>query len=134
MGKWKVYLPAIIVFFLCNISFFTPGYDLPEVGDWFGELSVDKLIHTAFFALMSFLFMYGAARTRSDPAIRNKAFTLIAIIFCGWGIAVELIQRWFIPGRSFSVMDMIADAAGAILALIFATFILKRKIPFIKLS
>lgn len=134
MSTFKRYLPAIIVFILCNISFFTPGYDLPQVGDWFGDFSVDKLIHTGFFGLMSLLFMYAAAKNKTTLQARNKAYLGIALIFCGWGVAVEFIQLWFIPGRSFSVMDMLADALGAVLAYFFARIIFNRKIAPVNLS
>jgi len=38
----------------------------------------------------------------------------IALVFV---IAMEYYQKWYVPSRGFEVKDMIADAAGVLLAL-----------------
>ena len=118
-GNLKQYLPGILAFCFCNVLFFTPGNDLPKVGDWFGELSFDKVIHTCFFAVMTFLFIFPVIK--SDSQRKRSIILYITLAFCLWGVAVEFIQQNFIPGRSFSIVDMIADVAGAL----FAYFIVK---------
>ncbi len=123
-GKLKQYLPGITVFLFCNILFFTPGNDLPKVGDWFGEFSFDKVIHTCFFALMNFLFIFPVLK---GSFLQKRSIILyITLAFCLWGVAVEFIQQNFIPGRSFSVVDMIADAAGALIAYVFVLLFFRR--------
>jgi VanZ family protein len=34
-----------------------------------------------------------------------------------WGLATEFIQKYFVPGRSFDLLDFAADSTGAFLAL-----------------
>ncbi len=118
--KWLIAL-AIISFVACNSLFFTPGKELPKVGDWFGEFSVDKLIHTALFCGMCFLFLAIVTIYNDGEDIKKKQ-GVIALLFLLWAFATELIQLYLIDGRTGSVMDVLADAAG-----VFLAFLLVRK-------
>jgi VanZ family protein len=44
---------------------------------------------------------------------------LIPFIFFGYSIMVEFIQLLFIPGRSFDLMDILADALGCLIGFLF---------------
>jgi VanZ family protein len=58
--------------------------------------------------------------------VRAKAY---ALIFCMlYGIAMEYYQKYFVPSRGFEVADMLADTAGAILALPIFTWLLNKSI------
>jgi len=39
-----------------------------------------------------------------------------------YGIVMEFIQKYFIPNRSFDIGDIIADAAGSLLGLIYSAW------------
>ncbi len=112
--KWLTIL-ALLSFLACNSLFFTPGKDLPKVGDWFGEFSIDKLIHTALFCGMCFLFLALATIYYPHKNLK-KSQGLIVLLFLLWAFATELIQLYLIDGRTGSVMDVLADAAGVVLA------------------
>ena len=112
----KIYIVAALVFLGCNVLFFTPGKDLPEVGDWFGEFNMDKLIHSGIFALMSGLFMLAGFVKITNQGSLKKQILVIAILFVVWGICTEFIQKAWIPGRNFSGADMLADGLGVLLA------------------
>jgi VanZ family protein len=43
-----------------------------------------------------------------------------------WGITVEFLQKFFIPGRDFDLLDWAADALGVFIALWLSIKILKR--------
>jgi VanZ family protein len=118
---------AIIIFIACNSLFFTPGKELPKLGDWFGDFSFDKLIHTAIFCGMCFLFMSYAVLFSSSIAL-NKTLIFITILFLLWAVATELIQSYFIEGRTGSLMDVLADAAGVLLALLLIKMGLVKKL------
>ena len=107
---------TIVIFIACNSLFFTPGKELPEVGDWFGDLSFDKVIHTLIFCGMCFFFMAYAILYIDESSIK-KTLLIITILFLLWAVATELIQSYFIEGRNGSVMDVLADVAGVLLAL-----------------
>lgn len=128
--KWLLAF-AIFSFVACNILFFTPGKELPEMGDWFGEFSMDKLIHTALFCGMCFLFLsYSILFSKETSSKRN--IWIIIISFLIWAILTELIQLFFIEGRNGSVLDSLADAAGVILALLLMRLGLVRRLFLMK--
>ena len=77
-----------------------PGDDLPDLG----PNHADKLIHAAEYALLG-LFLAAAS-----PGARGAFLAgLIAALF---GVLDEFYQGW-IPGRSSSAWDAVADALGA---------------------
>ena len=107
---------AVVIFIACNSLFFTPGKELPKVGDWFGDLSFDKVIHTLIFCGMCFLFMAHAVLYGHKFSL-EKTLMVITILFLLWAVVTELIQSYFIEGRNGSAMDVLADIAGVLLAL-----------------
>ncbi len=44
---------------------------------------------------------------------------IIVILAVAYGIAIEFIQGAFIPMRSFSLADMVADALGSVVGGVF---------------
>ena len=75
------------------------------------------------FALMVFLFCYGIYK-RDHRA--RKHFLTIAIIGIAYGIAMEFVQMYWVPNRSFDVGDILADAAGSLGGLWFSRRYLKK--------
>ena len=49
----------------------------------------------------------------------------IALAAIVWGITVEFIQKFFIPGRDFDLLDWAADSAGVLIAYWLCVKILK---------
>jgi hypothetical protein len=115
----KKFIPGIAWFFLILIAVCTPGGDLPKMGGWFTQIDVDKLIHVGLFAVLAFLFMYPFSTTALSKQQKWHYFIKIAIASCLWGLTSELIQRYFIPGRSFDLFDWGADSLGGLIALVF---------------
>lgn len=121
----KKFIPGIAWFFLILIAICIPGYDLPEVDKWLIEINFDKLIHIGLFAVLAYLFMLPVVR--SGLPVKEKWQWLIKITIAAviWGITTELIQKFFIPGRSFNLSDWAADGLGGIFSLIY--FKVRRK-------
>ena len=113
----KKFLPGIAWFFVVMVLMFTPGNDLPDVGDWFSQLNFDKLIHIGVFALLAYLFMRPIGKSMLPPKTKAKYFLKIAAATCIWGITTELVQKYIVPGRSFSLLDWAADTIGGLTAL-----------------
>ena len=65
----------------------------------------DKLVHSAAFAVLTLLLF----RT-----LGARTWTIAAALAICVGIADELHQA-FLPGRNPDAMDLVADAAGAVL-------------------
>jgi len=116
---YRKFIPGIAWFFLTLIAISIPGYDLPKVGDWFNQIDFDKLIHTGLFGTLAFLFMYPVAIADRPKKEKRYWYIKVALSTCIWGLTTELIQKYFIPGRSYDIVDFMADSLGAIIALIF---------------
>lgn len=69
----------------------------------------DKWIHVLLFALLAGLWL----RAQKLPTPTKAAW--VAVLTLAYGIAMEFVQKYWVPRRSFDVMDIWADAAGALL-------------------
>ncbi len=86
-----------------------PGdsFQLPDVPD------IDKLLHSLVYAVLaaSALFAVPPAFARRRPLLTS----MLVVVFCiAYGISDEFHQS-FIPGRTPSVWDLVADTLGAVL-------------------
>jgi VanZ family protein len=115
----KKFIPGIAWFFLILIAVCIPGENLPKVDNWLIKIDYDKLIHLGLFAVLAFLFMYPIVK--SSLSVKEKWHYCIKIVLATivWGITTELLQKYFIQGRSFSFADWLADSIGGVAALIF---------------
>lgn len=115
----KKFIPGIAWFFLVLILVITPGYNLPKVDKWLIKISYDKLVHVGLFAILAFLFMYPAAKSALTKTKKWHFCIKIAIATAVWGLTTELIQKFFVPSRSFDLTDLLGDALGGVVALFF---------------
>jgi VanZ family protein len=111
----RTFWPAIGMFVLATLLFCIPGDKLPTE-DWLGDIGFDKLVHVGLFAALVSLWglPFIARSTRDDAAQRNltRMLAYVVLLSVGYGIAIEFIQGAFIPNRSYSLADMVADALG----------------------
>jgi VanZ family protein len=87
----------------------------------------DKHEHFFFYGILSALTLRALARGRwSDVTLRAAAGAIL--ISSAYGVTDEFHQR-FVPGRSYEVLDMAADAIGSAAAagLLWAWGIIRRK-------
>lgn len=124
----KKFIPGIAWFFLVLTLVCIPGYDLPKVDNWMIQINYDKLIHVGIFAVLAFLFMQPIAKSPLSKKEKWHYFIKIALATVVWGYTTEVIQKFFIPGRSYDLTDWLADSIGGIVAMIFC------KIYFLKSS
>jgi VanZ family protein len=102
-----------IIFILLSL----PGNDFQAHPKWFEIIHLDKLVHIALFGSLSFSFFFHFEKSKYEKlkSVRAKAYVLIFCIL--YGIGMEYYQKYYVPSRGFEIADMLADAAGAILAL-----------------
>ncbi len=93
LARVALVLSVVIIFCLSVIR---TGPDLP------GGLS-DKFYHTIAFLILSCL-----AGT-SFPKTGSSFYQPVVLLL--YGIVIEVVQ-YFLPYRSFSIADMVADAGG----------------------
>jgi VanZ family protein len=112
----RKYLSALYVpiawTLLIIIAMCLPGNYIPnEQG--FKLPNFDKLVHMGMFG--GFVFLWSLYLTKS----RSRAGRLLLGFFCfyllanGFGVAMEYVQKYWIPGRDYDLADIIADMFGA---------------------
>lgn len=106
--RFKYLWPAILWSLVILFITLTPGDKLPEVGIF----QVDKLVHFFVFGLLMFLSSYGLFRVFQERNFTTNGVTVAAVYSIGLGLLVEVLQL-FVPNRSFSVADVIANTIGA---------------------
>jgi VanZ family protein len=105
------YVP-IIWTLLIAVAMLTPGSYIPNENK-FAIPNFDKLVHAGLFG--GFVFLWSLYLTTG----RRTVLRLLSGFFCfyllstGFGVATELMQKYWIPGRDFDLMDIIADMFGA---------------------
>ena len=111
---FKKFIPGIAWFFIVLVLMCLPGQDLPPT-DWLHISYVDKWLHVGVFGLLVFLFCWPFYRSVFTQKVRKYYFIKIALTVSIWGLAIEFIQKFYIPGRSFDLLDWAADSTGALL-------------------
>ncbi len=122
----KKFLPGIAWFFIVAILTLMPGSDVPEIG-WMDAIpNFDKLVHAGLFGGLTFLFCLPYFKSPFSHRQKINHFIRITFAVIIWGITVEFLQKYFIPGRDFDLLDWAADSVGALIALWLSIEILKR--------
>jgi VanZ family protein len=106
----SIWLFSILIISILPVS--GPGTDLPE----------DKIAHVVIYALTSVLLFRYFSEKR--PVIR--AFYTAVAVSSLYGAAMEVVQ-FFLPHRSFSVLDMAANVLGALFGALLYLKMAKRK-------
>ena len=102
------------------ILFFLPGSAFPTE-NWLSKIYFDKLVHIGLFAVLIFLWR---SAFDSDQPKYNLILLFSAVLY---GLAVEYIQRYFVPNRDFDLYDVLADTIGAIIGLIVCSSAHRKK-------
>ncbi|MEO6219206.1 MAG: VanZ family protein [Ginsengibacter sp.] len=119
--KFKKFLPGIAWFLIILLLTCLPGRDLPKIR-WFDKLYLDKWVHLGMFAGLTFLFSFPFFKAHLSSTKKFTYFLWIAIAASFWGLAIEFIQKYFVTGRSFDLLDWAADSIGALIAFWFCRF------------
>jgi VanZ family protein len=99
---------TLIIFILLSL----PGKILPNE-DHLRIPELDKYVHIILFGSFVFLWSFYFALKKEKESNSNKQFIRILIIACLYGIAMEYVQKYFIPNRDFDIFDIAADIIGA---------------------
>jgi len=111
----KPFMPAALWLAVITYLSVTPNVQLPK----FELFSADKLAHAGAYALLAWFMAWGVWKLKGRKASPGELF----LIFClavGYGALMEWVQGTFFPNRFFEYDDMLANAAGAFLAVIIA--------------
>lgn len=114
---FQKFLPGIAWFFIVGLLTLLPGSDIPKVG-WLDRIkNLDKAVHAGLFGTLTFLFCLPYFKSFLSYRQKVNHFIRVSLAAIVWGITIEFIQKYFIPGRSFDLADWAADSAGALIAL-----------------
>ena len=118
--SFKKFIPGIAWFFVVLVLICLPGKDIPQIG-WLTRINFDKVVHIGVFGLLAVLFCWPFYRSSFTKKEHLQYFIKIAIATSVWGLTTELIQKFFIPSRSFDLLDWAADSIGALIAFWFCS-------------
>ena len=104
-------MPAICAFVVATLLFCLPGDQISEAG-WLEDLELDKVVHVGLFSGLVFLWCLPFQLLIQNIDRRKLVYGLITLAFIIYGVAIEFIQRDFIPFRSFDSYDIVADTIG----------------------
>jgi hypothetical protein len=133
MKNMKPYAPAIVWgIFIFALSVW-PGKDFPQL-DWGDLLSVDKLVHITFYALLTTLILRGHSQIKNSKLknregdfqflnaegnqkmLRLGILTALSCTAYGWFL--EWFQENYCQDRLFDWFDGLANTIGAFGALV----------------
>jgi len=121
------YLPiAIAWLIILTILLCLPGSVLPQES-WLDKIYFDKWVHIGLFGGLAFLWCGVAEKRKNFLKSVQQTFVWIALVGCVYGIAMEYVQKYLIPNRSFDIYDILADTIGSISGLVVATKLLLKK-------
>ncbi len=116
--SFRKFLPGIAWFFIIMFLTCLPGNDLPKIG-WLNKIYFDKWVHIGMFGILVFLFSLPFFKTYLPAAKKINYFLWITITASLWGLAIEFIQKYFVVGRSFDLLDWAADSIGAFVSFLY---------------
>lgn len=125
---FKNFLPGIAWFFIVAFLVFMPGSDVPKVG-WLNIPYFDKIAHAGLFGGLTLLFCLPYFKAHFSFQQKLNYFIRVSLASIVWGLGVEFIQKFYVPGRSFDLVDWAADTAGVLIG-----FWLCRKIITLKFA
>ena len=91
----------------------------PSSGLASSDFPLDKLVHATLFALCAALVV------RGWTTLRQRWWLVCGLLFL-YGALTELIQR-FVPGRSSTLADLLADGIGVSIGVGFALMYLRKR-------
>lgn len=108
------YWPAFGWTVLILLLTLAPGKDIPNVSLLDNIPNFDKVVHATLF--FGFVVGWSYAIMKQKKAFHPRTLLLITLIAILSGIAIEFVQLWWKDlHRDFELLDMAADAAGALL-------------------
>lgn len=108
---WRSACWLAIIFILT----FLPGNEVNKIKMFH---HADKLIHLFLFIVLSILLLYDMNKFHKVTGIGiYRIFVVITTGICA-GIFTEVIQYFYIPGRTGSITDFMSDFTGIIIGLI----------------
>jgi VanZ family protein len=119
----KSFLPAIAWLVIVTVLMLLPGSEFPQE-KWFQKIWLDKWLHFGLFFTLVFLFQLPVIfRAPTSLLSWRVGIMLTGVIY---GIVIEFIQKFWVPGRTFDLGDIAFDGLGCIAAYVVGSQSLKK--------
>jgi len=105
------FIPALIWWAITFWLLTLPGSKVPAY-PWMENLAIDKWAHIFIFAVFCMAFYWPFKNTTVSHTARKRWFLAIALMGCGYGIAMEFVQKYYVINRAFELGDILADTIG----------------------
>jgi VanZ family protein len=102
------YIPAMIWLVVLLVAMLLPSNKIPSVVKGVN----DKILHSGAYALAAFLFYLGQNHFFTKPKNHSLSLIIAAFILLIIGVIIEFLQENYIPGRSGSIRDILANMIG----------------------
>src|SRR5688572_24389451 len=113
---------AISWLLVITVLFMIPGSALPKE-NLLTRIRFDLWVHAGFFGVLFFLW-----RSSMDHQWRKYFFRML-LLGLVYAVAIEIIQHYWIPYRSFDLFDVVADMTGAFIGLFVWRGVYKKNKP-----
>ncbi len=117
--KLFVYAPLIVYWIILFIATTLPVDNVPTFA------ISDKIHHLLAYFILSVLLHLTLIYQRKSRALFINAPASAVIIASVYG-ALDEIHQMFVPGRFADILDWLANFAGAILGVLFVSFLIKK--------
>lgn len=115
---WSALFWSGLIIFVCLIN----SSDIPQIAVPY----VDKVMHAGLHFVFTLLwFFYFKSKIGSLKNLKLLLISLVLSIF--FGIAIELMQKFFTVTRNADLFDVIANLFGASMAVVLIIFLNKYK-------
>nr|WP_245402647.1 VanZ family protein [Pontibacter sp. E15-1] len=94
-----------------------PSSSLPAVSVW-ALFSFDSFAHVFLFSILIFLMIVGLAKQFTFLRIKHYPIRYALLFSSAFGISIELLQHFFIPGRQGDIYDVLANTFGCLIGIV----------------
>ena len=110
---WKSAVWTLIILLATTL----PSSSIPKV-PMFEIPHFDKFVHFALFFVLALFLLSESNKLRKQGELTRLATVVAISVSFGFGLAIELLQLFLLTTRSGSLLDFIANMAGAFAAVV----------------
>lgn len=118
---FKNYKWSLLWAFCILVLTLSPGSTVPDVS----LEGLDKAVHFFMFGLLMFMLLHEIKRSQQVTQPGLKSVLWAFILSAGLGLIIEILQL-YVPGRSFSASDILADTLGVVSGYLIFLFLIKK--------
>ncbi len=112
---WKTYkwgaIWSLFILIICSIH----GTNLPS-SNFLVSIHFDKIVHLILYLILFLLL-------KNDVhLILNSSFIFPMVYSVSYGVFIEVVQHYFIPGRAADIYDVYADMIGVFIGMIIVIY------------